>query len=204
MLFNPSFTIPKVSGSMRDSSMRRVNSLAQESVFARTVPLAALELLPDAAKLIFRGRSTAISAAGAAFGLALPDVACRFASNGNRSAYWLGPDEWMLEAGDEQSTGLLAQLRTHLGGQSYSLVDVSHRSDAFSVKGERSEYVLNHGCPLDLSERAFPVGTCTRTLLWKAGIVLSRVDSSAFRVDVWRSFAPYVLSMLDEARQELA
>jgi sarcosine oxidase, subunit gamma len=188
---------------MLDSSMRRLNSLAKLNEHARDVPAAGLEVLPDAAKLIFRGRSVAISSAGAAFGVALPDVACRFANKGSRSAYWLGPDEWMLEASGKESVELLAQLRKHLGDQSYSLVDVSHRSDAFSIRGERSEYVLNHGCPLDLSERAFPVGACTRTLLWKAGIVLSRVNSAEFRIDVWRSFAPYVWSMLDHARREL-
>jgi sarcosine oxidase subunit gamma len=63
---------------------------------------------------------------------------------------------------------------------------------------------LNHGCPLDLAESAFPVGMCTRTILGKAPILLSRPEPDVFHVDVWRSFAPYAWSLLDEARQEFA
>ena len=56
--------------------------------------------------------------------------------------------------------------------------------------------------PLDLDQAAFPVGMCTRTLFGKAEIVLWRKADDAFRVEVWRSFAPYVLGCLGEACRE--
>ena len=49
---------------------------------------------------------------------------------------------------------------------------------------------------------AFPVGMCTRTLFGKAEIVLWRTAPRPFRIEVWRSFAPYVLGCLDEACRE--
>jgi sarcosine oxidase subunit gamma len=55
-----------------------------------------------------------------------------------------------------------------------------------------------------LSLQAFPAGMCTRTLLGKATILLSRPDDETFHIDVWRSFAPYAWKLLDEARGELA
>jgi sarcosine oxidase subunit gamma len=40
---------------------------------------------------------------------------------------------------------------------------------------------------------------CTRTVLGKAEVLLWRTDAQAFRLEVWRSFAPYVAQFLGEA-----
>ena len=63
--------------------------------------------------------------------------------------------------------------------------------------------LLNEGCPLDLDAAAFPPGRCTRTLFGKAEIVLWRRDVDAWRVEVARSFAPYLLALLREAAADL-
>jgi heterotetrameric sarcosine oxidase gamma subunit len=42
----------------------------------------------------------------------------------------------------------------------------------------------------------------TRTLLGKAAIVLWRTAADVFRIEVWRSFTPYVWACLEEARRE--
>ena len=81
-------------------------------------------------------------------------------------------------------------------------MDVSHRSLAFTVTGPQAAAILNSGCPLDLSSEAFPVGMCTRTVLAKTEIILLRTAEDRFLVDVWRSFAPYAWSWLEEARRE--
>jgi sarcosine oxidase subunit gamma len=189
---------------MLDQADQRVNSLGSVASAGRESAAARLEVLPEAAKLVFRGRPAAIEAAGRAFGLALPQTPCRFATNGLRTAFWLGPDEWMLQALGETGEQLYAPMLAALAGQSCSVVDVSHRSDALALSGLRSAYVLNHGCPLDLSIGAFPVGMCTRTIIGKASILLARPAADTFHIDVWRSFSAYVWKLLDEARSELA
>ena len=146
----------------------------------------------------------AVKKAGEAFGLTLPLEACRFSAEKTRTAFWLGPDEWMLQDIDAEASVLMGDLERALGDEPHSLVDVSHRSDAFVISGERSAYLLNHGCPLDLSLEAFPVGMCTRTIFAKAAILLSRPDRHTFHLDLWRSYAPYVWELLDEARSEFA
>jgi len=151
---------------------------------------------------VFRGRQPAIDAAGRAFGVALPQTPCRFTANDNHTAYWLGPDEWLLESGGDDPAGIFACLNEALSDHAGSLVDVSHRSEAFSLSGPQAAYVLNHGCPLDLSLQMFPVGMCTRTIFGKTTVMLSRHMSETFHLDVWRSFAPYVWELLDEARGE--
>lgn len=189
---------------MLDLSIQRSNSLAALAQHTPAVAAATLSVLPDAVKFSFRGRSSSLDAAAEAFGVALPRVACRFNTSGNRTAYWLGPDEWLLQAASEQAPVLFASMERALVGHSCSLVDISHRSDAFALSGRLSGYVLNHGCPLDLSAQVFPVGMCTRTILGKATILLSRPETETFHVDVWRSYAPYVWQFLSEARSELA
>ena len=59
--------------------------------------------------------------------------------------------------------------------------------------------VLSAGCPLDLDLDEFQVGMCTRTLFGKAEVVIWRTATSSFRLEVWRSFAAYVIGLLDAA-----
>jgi sarcosine oxidase, subunit gamma len=184
-----------------DLSIMRLNSLRRAA--AEKPGTVELAILPDAAKLIFRGRDAAIDAVGKAFGVAPGREACRFASQGGRTVYWLGPDEWMLQASGENPVAIYDMLSAAMASHSCSLVDVSHRSDALSVTGHNAAWVLNHGCALNLSLSEFPVGMCTRTVIGKAAVILSRTDDDTFHIDVWRSFAPYVWQFLDEARSEL-
>jgi len=162
---------------------------------------AELSVVPPHAKFALRCPPNATAAAGKAFGVALPDTACRSAISGNRAALWLGPDEWLLIAAQEDASAIAGQLLLAFGDTPHSLVDVSHRSVAITVKGRQAAALVNHGCPLDLSLLAFPVGTCTRTLFEKAEIVLLRVDEDIYQLEIERSFATYVWHMLAEARE---
>ena len=78
-------------------------------------------------------------------------------------------------------------------------MDVSHRQVALVVQGAAAATLLASGCPLNLEAAAFPVGMCTRTMLAKAEVVLWRRGACEFRIEVWRSFAPYVSQYLAEA-----
>lgn len=83
----------------------------------------------------------------------------------------------------------------------FSLVDISHRNVAFHISGDGAAHLINVGCPLDLDLAAFPVGKCTRTIFERAEIVLMREADTAFHVEIWRSFAPYFLSVLTNGGQ---
>jgi sarcosine oxidase subunit gamma len=165
---------------------------------------AAVEMFvaPPRAKLVLRCRQEAAAAAGRIFGVLLPHTACRAAVAGNRAALWLGPDEWLLLAEDGDAEAISGQIEAALAGIHYSCVDVSHRSCGLAVKGPHAAAVINHGCPLDLSHASFPVGMCTRTLFYKSEIILWRVETHAYHVEIERSFAPYVWNMLIEVREE--
>lgn len=109
----------------------------------------------------------------------------------------LGPDEWLLLANDTDASNMEEKINSALAGRCYSLVDISHRNTALTVTGTRAREVINGGCPLDLHDSAFPPGTATRTVFGKAEIVLMRPCAEAgYRLEVWRSFAPYVQELL--------
>jgi sarcosine oxidase subunit gamma len=155
--------------------------------------------MPSAARLSVRAGDRAGAIIGRAFGVELPREACRSTIAGTRAALWLGPDEWLLIACDAHGLDVADALARALGEEAASVVDVSHRQIGISVAGPAAADVLNSFNPLDLAEAAFPVGMCTRTLFGKAEIVLWRTAPDAFRIEVWRSFAQYVMECLDEA-----
>jgi sarcosine oxidase, subunit gamma len=157
-----------------------------------------LRSLPAACRWVLRGSEEVRALSETALGVTVPAQACRAGVNGERAALWLGPDEWLLIAPASQS-GLATRLERALAQRPYSLVEVSHRQVALLVHGPQAATLLASGCPLDLDPAAFPVGMCTRTMLAKAEVVLWRTEATAFRVEVWRSFAPYVTQLLAEA-----
>jgi sarcosine oxidase subunit gamma len=162
-----------------------------------------MRVLPAASRFIFRGSPAAQVAAGSAFGVVLPTFACRAAAAGSRAALWLGPDEWLLLAGDDEGNAIAADLSRALGVQPHSLVDVSHRQVALELRGPNAERLLASQCPLPLDLDSFPVGMCTRTVFAKAEIVLWRTGPEAFHVEVWRSFSRYVVELLTEVEREI-
>lgn len=161
--------------------------------------VANLQFAPSAARFILRGGDGARERAGAAFGVVPPAVPCRAAQVGGRAAIWLGPDEWLLIAEAEDAHAVGAQLAEALAQELHSLVDVSHRQVALDLGGRGAARLLSAGCPLDLHADAFTSGMAARTLFAKAEIVLWRQADDRFRLEVWRSFADYVVALLADA-----
>jgi heterotetrameric sarcosine oxidase gamma subunit len=163
----------------------RAHPLAALAAASPDCGVARLQVLPPATRVIIRGEAAVL----ADLGLPVPET-CRAISVGDRSLLWLGPDEFLLLVpGDGAPTGP-------------SVVDVSHRDTALAVSGPRAAWVINAFCALDLHEKAFPVGMCTRTVFGRAEVVLWRTAPDTFRIEVARSFAPYVWACLEEARRE--
>jgi heterotetrameric sarcosine oxidase gamma subunit len=145
-----------------------------------------LTALPPTTRRIIRGDAATLGG----MGMTLPET-CRAALSGDHWLLWLGPDEFLLLGSDNAVPTAAAA------------VDVSHRDTALAVSGPRAAWSINAFCALDLHESAFPVGMSTRTVFGKAEIVLWRTASETFRIEVARSFAPYVWVYLEEARREL-
>lgn len=115
----------------------------------------------------------------------------------------LGPDEWLMLGPDAESPALPHEINRALSGQFFSLVDIGHRNTGIATAGQYAREVINGGCPLDLRDAAFPPGSATRTILGKAEIILLRPGTDpTYRIECWRSFAPYVYRFLCENARE--
>lgn len=172
-----------------------------EAPLLRTQPLLIeqpwLALQAPLQRCILRGPEAVRAAAEQVLGLPVPASPCRAGRAGERAALWLGPDEWLLVAAERD--GCMVALRRALAPFDHSLVDVSHRQVGLTLAGPAAALLLASGCPLDLDARAFPVGMCTRTVLGKSEVLLWRTAPEEFRLEVWRSFAPYLAEYLAEA-----
>jgi sarcosine oxidase, subunit gamma len=148
---------------------------------------------PAAVRIALRADAQGIKEAKNVVGFDLPAKPKTSATKGERAALWIGPDEWLVI--DAEGSGIAAAF-SKLGNANLSAVDVSHRNMAILLEGDAAHFVLNSGCPLDLSLAAFPVGACARTILSKSEIVLHREAEDRFRIECWRSFSDYVWKFL--------
>jgi sarcosine oxidase subunit gamma len=117
-----------------------------------------------------------------------------------RTLLWLGPS-WHLLV-DEPGEPLEPLLRSELGDEHYSVVDVSAARTVLQLAGPCSRDVLAHGCSLDLHPEAFAVGGCAQTNLAKAQVVLHRPGPDHYYVFVRASFADYLARWLLDAMVE--
>ena len=147
-----------------------------------------------AGRVVLRARAEDVGALSTSLGLKLPVKPRASVLSKGRTAFWIGPDEWLLI--DEKGGDCAAS------GVAHSATDVSHRNTAIIVSGPASADAINAGSALDLSLAAFPVGAVTRTVFGKIEIVLYRVEAETFRVECWRSFATYAFGMLSEGAQD--
>ena len=163
-------------------------------------PVATLTPAANATRISLRADDKSAKALSKALGVRLPTAPLQSDAKDGRIALWLGPDEWLVI--DETGADLMALAASVK--DLHSAVDVSHRNTALIVKGPSAADAINTACPLDLSLAAFPVGKCARTVLGKIEIVLWRKAADEFRVECWRSFAPFALGMLNEGASDAA
>ncbi|WP_295044572.1 sarcosine oxidase subunit gamma [uncultured Paracoccus sp.] len=134
---------------------------------------------------------------GQALGLDLPTRVGDRAQAGDAQALCLGPDEWLITA--PEGAPLAAAPRAAVP---HSLVDISDREITLHLSGPAVLDLLATCCPRNLA--AMPVGSGARTLFDSATVILWRDGPADFRMDVWRSFAPHVRSLLTQAQAEIA
>jgi sarcosine oxidase, subunit gamma len=151
-----------------------------------------------AGRVSLRAGADAVAALSKSLGLKLPTKPKISAATKGRTAFWLGPDEWLLI--DEKGGDLMADCAA--SGALHSATDISHRNTAIIVSGPAAADTINSASPLDLSLAAFPVGAVTRSVFGKIEIILYRVEEDTFRVECWRSFADYAFGMLSEGAED--
>lgn len=183
------------------ASMNPVTLASFESPFAGMAMPAAdgvarVTAAASSARLNLRAEPEIARSIGKALGIALDSPINRVTYGDGLAVLRLGPDEWLLVAETEDGAHLSSRIQEDAAGAPKSIVDVGQRSSCLVIEGDRVEAVLASGCPLPLSLSDFPVDKATRTVLAKAEIVLWRRSEAEFRLEVARSFVPYVVELL--------
>ena len=182
--------------------MAELNSMRRSALdgFHGGSAAARLAAAPNAARASLRARPDAVAALSSALGLDLPTRPKTSATAAGITAMWLGPDEWFL-IGPEGADFVALAAKANVF---HSAVDVSHRNIGILVSGPGARVTVNSACPHDLTDAAFPVGACARTVFGKMEIVLYRESAETWRVECWRSFADYCFGMLAEGAHDAA
>ena len=143
------------------------------------------------------------SAAQKVLGLSLPTAPNTVSTGAGLTAFWLGPDEWLIVGSPGREGALAKDLREALAGQHFSVVDVTEARTVIAVSGRHALDALQKGTPLDLHPRVFRTGLCAQTGLSKANVILYRSsDEPRFEIYVTISFADYLWNWLERACDE--
>ncbi|WP_420328481.1 sarcosine oxidase subunit gamma [Mameliella sp.] len=170
-------------------------SVLAESAAAR------VSLTAPCARMSLRARGD-LAPLNTVLGLTLPVRIGQRAQAGDFQALCLGPDEWMLQAPETLAPGIQAACDDVYGVLPHSLVDVSGREVTFALDGPRAVDLLTLGMPRNPDSIA--VGEGRRINFDGVTVVLWRDGETAFRMDVWHSFAPHLLHLLETGVRELA
>ncbi len=154
----------------------------------------------DCAKFSLHMDLEHLGKAAAAFGSDILDQPGGVSTNGEKTALWLGPDEWLLLTPEVGSREIVSRFSTLGDTVPHSLVDVSDRTVAIDLSGPLATRALNAGCPLDLEN--MPVSYGTRTVLEQTEIIIIKLDNKKYRLEIIRSFTPYIWSFLEKAGRD--
>lgn len=168
------------------------------SSFAKQVKI---EELAPVARFSLRVREANAPAVSQALGLDLPGRVGQTAEAQGGTVLCLGPDEWLICAPEEARDAIVAAAAEAYGTAPHSLAEVSDREISYAVTGPAAQELLSIACPRDLDLLA--PGQAIRTVFDTAQVVLWRDRPEAFRLDVWRSFAPHVRALLETGQAEI-
>ena len=140
-----------------------------------------------------------------AFGFVPPGEPNTVVADEPWTAFWLGPDEWLLVTASDR-TRLLTQALDAFVGRVPVPLDVSDARVVVRLAGHCASDVLARLCPLDLAADTMATGRCARSLLGRVDALIhvraSLGDAGGvYDIYVGRSFADYAWRVLEDAGQ---
>ncbi len=128
---------------------------------------------------------------------------CRETEIGTVRCAWLAPGEWLLTGPEADASQLAANCQACIGDEG-AVTALTHGRALLLLSGTRARDVLSALCPLDVSNRALPVGSALRTLLGDISVLICRREDKekapVFLIAVDQSMARYVLRLLDKSQ----
>ena len=117
--------------------------------------------------------------------------------NNEATAYWLGPNDWLLLDPAQEIDRIAGALREASGS---ATAVVTYMTDAWSIieiSGEGALSRLAEGCSVDFHDSELPAGHYVLTRLQHLSVIIHRLDDTPrFRILVDRSVAQYLRDWL--------
>ena len=120
----------------------------------------------------------------------------------------LGPDEWLIVTPSNKEQILYSELTQALEQLHTSINLVGESRTLIRLSGLYARNVLAKGCSVDLHPRVFKPGQCAQTILGRSDITVHQVadeagtNAATYDIIVFRSFAEYVWTWLEDAARE--
>jgi heterotetrameric sarcosine oxidase gamma subunit len=163
---------------------------------------ATLAPVESRAQIAVRARGDAIARVAACLQIPALPGANRVVTTAEAECFWLGPEEWLVVGSPTARAATLEALEEAIGPDDGAAVDQSASRVIVGLKGPSSRDVLASCCALDLHPRAFGPRQCAQTLIAKAPVLLSQVDTApTYRLFVRPSLSSYVVSWLIDGMQ---
>lgn len=135
-----------------------------------------------------------------ALGFRLPYEPNCVSRQGDLTALWLSPEEWLLVTSASNSAKMCAEVSQAVAGIHALAVDVSDRWDVICVTGSQVVDVLNQGTSLDFDAPGFAAGSCAQTRLGPVQVIVHQHDDRpTFDVFVDSTHAEYLWRWLENA-----
>ena len=177
-------------------------ALANQTTESMTSAAVVLQALPYHPSLILRGEGdnqALLDSFRSAMGFNLPISSFGVIKQSEYSAFWLGPNEWLI-LGDRA----IEKLAGGLADCHHALISVGDGQQIIAISGARAIDVLAKHCPLDLRDPKLSPPWCTRTVLAGIQIILHSLDDSSYHVHVGRSLSDYTWRILKDAALEFS
>lgn len=188
----------------RPSAESPLHHWLDEGASSRPAPGVLIREAPSKGHLNLRGDlgdEVFRKGAAAVLGLALPSEPNTYGTDGSKSIYWLGPDEWLavMPGGEEAQTE--RRLRTALQGH-FSIVDVSGGQTLVNLSGPGALAVLQKSGTYDFHPANFAPGRCVQTTFAKATALIAKQADGSYDLIFRRSFADHLAAWLLDAGAE--
>ena len=135
-----------------------------------------------------------------ALGCPLPTLPNHCERGETTTAYWLGPDEWLLAMPSGEELATEPQLRNALTGCRGAVMDVTGAYALFELHGEKSEEVLRKSSPYDFRDLTPP--RCVQTVFAKTNALIAALPDNGYELIARTSYADYVRKWIAAASAE--
>lgn len=154
---------------MADLILEPLTPLGSDTPASTTIgPVTITEVTDTALASLATRRGQDITAAARAAGIPLPAPG-RAEQAATYAAFWLGPDQWMVEAPYATHEDITAILKPAFA-EAASLTEQTDAWARFDVKGDRLPAMFERLCNFDLAAQS--AGSATRTMMEHLGVYI--------------------------------